>query len=228
MTNTRKLTFPLLNEVKRMFRKCIGKPLTDDDRERAMRFDVAKEIEKAKAIMGGKHHDKVKPVDRFTFSVEHEIAHKDEQGAWVKFSDYEALSGKYHELKARSEIDSRTVEAQAKRIAELEAIDEQQLDVAREFCRQLQIENKKLKAATTECYEKNLDLNLENFELKAKNAQLQFLLDSVMLEYCPDEMTDEQMENWSKHQKKVDTSNPEYYKSDTYKNNVKFPVDMIK
>ena len=59
---------------------------------------------------------------------------------------YEALSGKYHELKARSEIDSRTVEAQAKRIAELEAIDEQQLDVAREFCRQLQIENKQLKA----------------------------------------------------------------------------------
>ena len=33
-----------------MFRKCIGKPLTDDDRAMAARFDVAKEIEKAKAI----------------------------------------------------------------------------------------------------------------------------------------------------------------------------------
>lgn len=119
-------------------------------------------------------------------------------------------------------------------LSELRSL-EQQLDVAREFCRQLQIENEKLKAATTECYEKNLDLNLENFELKSKNAQLviennhlQFLLDSVMLEYCPNEMTEEQMKNWSKHQRKVDTSSLEYYKSDTYKNNIKFSVDMIK
>lgn len=50
MTNTRTLTFPVLNEVKRMFRKCIGKQLTDDDRARAAQFDVAKEIAKAKAI----------------------------------------------------------------------------------------------------------------------------------------------------------------------------------
>ena len=111
---------------------------------------------------------------------------------------------------------------------------EQQLDVAREFCRQCQMENKKLKAATTECYEKNLDLNLENFELKAKKDHLQFLLDSIMLEHCPDEMTEEQMENWKNAQRvvdkttSVDTADPNYYKSDTYKNNIKYSVDMIK
>ena len=79
---------------------------------------------------------------------------------------------------------------------------EQQLDVAREFCRQYQIESKQLRESTADCYEKNLNLNLENFELKAKNNHLQFLLDSVMLEFCPDEMSEEQMENWKKAQKK--------------------------
>lgn len=48
----------------------------------------------------------IKPVERFTFSVDHEIAHQDKLGIWVKFSDYEAL-------KAESA-------AQAKRIEELE------------------------------------------------------------------------------------------------------------
>ena len=28
-------------------------------------------------------------------------------------------------------------------------------------------------------------------------------IDSLMLEYCPDEMTEEQLENWEKHQKPV-------------------------
>ena len=105
---------------------------------------------------------------------------------------------------------------------------EQQLDVAREFCRQYQLENKQLRESTADCYEKNLDLNLENFELKNQNTHLQFLLDSVMLEYCPDEMTEDQMETWKNAQRVVDTADPNYYKSDTYKNNIKFSVDMIK
>ena len=42
----------------------------------------------------------------------------------------------------------------------------------------------------------------ENQTQKVLNNHLQFLLDSVMLEFCPDEMTEEQMENWKKHQKK--------------------------
>ena len=112
---------------------------------------------------------------------------------------------------------------------------QRQLEVAAEFCRQYQIESKalsventQLKASTADCYEKNLDLNLENFELKAKNNHLQFLLDSVMLEHCPSEMTHEQIDNWQKAQRAVDTADPLYYKLDTYKNNVKFSVDMIK
>ena len=60
---------------------------------------------------------------------------------------------------------------------------EQQLEVATEFCRQYQI---------------------ENAQLKAKLNHLQFLLDSVMLEVCSDEMTEEQMENWKKHQQRVE------------------------
>ena len=31
----------------------------------------------------------------------------------------------------------------------------------------------------------------------------QFLIDSLMLEYCPDEMSEEQQENWAKNQVKV-------------------------
>lgn len=34
-------------------------------------------------------------------------------------------------------------------------------------------------------------------------SHLQFKIDSLMLEFCPDAMTSEQMENWAKHQKKV-------------------------
>ena len=30
--------------------------------------------------------------------------------------------------------------------------------------------------------------------------QLEYKIDELMLEYCPDEMTKEQMENWAKHQ----------------------------
>ncbi len=34
-------------------------------------------------------------------------------------------------------------------------------------------------------------------ECEAKQAQI----DALMLEYCPDEMTTEQIDNWEKHQK---------------------------
>ena len=144
---------------------------------------------------------------------------------------------------------------------------QRQLDVAREFCRQYQIEIARLKVDLYSEKEKNRvqfensKLNMENIknllneayednsakqrvieELKYEidgmtdenqtqkvlNNHLQFLLDSIMLEYCPNEMTEEQMENWKKAQRTVDTADPEYYKSDTYKNNVKFSVDMIK
>lgn len=133
---------------------------------------------------------------------------------------------------------------------------EQQLDVAAEFCRQYQIEIAKLKAKNEFIEDAARDYERENTFLKSENQtlnmcvedsekacqelvrknnclvrdknHLQFLLDSVMIEYCPDEMTEEQMENWKKAQKVVDTANPEYYKSDTYRNNVKFSVDTIK
>lgn len=39
-----------------------------------------------------------------------------------------------------------------------------------------------------------------------ENASLQAEIDRLMLEFCPDEMTKEQMENWEKHQKVSDIS----------------------
>lgn len=38
-------------------------------------------------------------------------------------------------------------------------------------------------------------------KLIAKNASLQAKIDSLMLEYCPNDMTEEQLTNWAKHQK---------------------------
>ena len=41
-------------------------------------------------------------------------------------------------------------------------------------------------------------------EMKTKDekiAELQFKIDSLMLEYCPNDMTKEQIKNWEKHQK---------------------------
>lgn len=35
-------------------------------------------------------------------------------------------------------------------------------------------------------------------------AHQQFLIDTLMIEYCPDEITEEQWENWKIHQRKVE------------------------
>ena len=35
-------------------------------------------------------------------------------------------------------------------------------------------------------------------------ADLQYRIDQLMLEYCADEMTEPQLENWAAHQKRVD------------------------
>ena len=37
-------------------------------------------------------------------------------------------------------------------------------------------------------------------ELQAQLDDKQFRIDNLMLEYCPDEMTDEQIKEWEKHQ----------------------------
>jgi len=36
--------------------------------------------------------------------------------------------------------------------------------------------------------------------LRAENASKQAKIDSLMLEFCPDEMTQEQLDNWAAHQ----------------------------
>ncbi len=43
------------------------------------------------------------------------------------------------------------------------------------------------------------------FEAQVKQiAHQQYLIDSLMIEFCPDEMTTEQWENWKAHQRKVE------------------------
>lgn len=37
--------------------------------------------------------------------------------------------------------------------------------------------------------------------MRKEIAWLQAKIDALMLEHCPDEMTDEQRENWAKHQR---------------------------
>jgi len=45
--------------------------------------------------------------------------------------------------------------------------------------------------------------------LRKKVKHLQFRVDSLMLEYCPDEMTKKQKKNWAKHQRPVDKKTEE-------------------
>ena len=41
-------------------------------------------------------------------------------------------------------------------------------------------------------------------ELKVCLDQVQAKIDALMLEYCPEDMTQEQLDNWGKHQVQVD------------------------
>lgn len=53
-------------------------------------------------------------------------------------------------------------------------------------------------------YHKIVGKNLEHIaHLERQNAALQAKLDAVMLEYCPEEMTAEQLERWALHQRPV-------------------------
>lgn len=44
----------------------------------------------------------------------------------------------------------------------------------------------------------------ENERLRREKDDLQARIDSLMLEHCPDELTEEQIIEYSKHQKQVD------------------------
>lgn len=44
---------------------------------------------------------------------------------------------------------------------------------------------------------------LERFA-KLISDPLEYKIDELMLEYCPEDMTEEQLDNWSKHQVPVD------------------------
>ena len=48
------------------------------------------------------------------------------------------------------------------------------------------------------------DADVKIAKWKAKLAHKQFEIDNLMLEYCPDDMTKEQFENWGKYQVPVE------------------------
>jgi hypothetical protein len=48
-------------------------------------------------------------------------------------------------------------------------------------------------------------LQIEIGELKNTVHDLQFKIDNLMLEYCPEDITPAQFENWKAHQKPVET-----------------------
>ena len=51
-------------------------------------------------------------------------------------------------------------------------------------------------------WQRRLDTSLAHVSTEV--AALQARIDALMLEYCPDEMTPEQVANWAKHQRKVE------------------------
>ena len=70
----------------------------------------------------------------------------------------------------------------------------------------LQTENFDLKLKV-EVYEAGIKLlenvGQENAAHAKRIAHLEYKIDELMLEWCPDEMTPEQLENYAKHQRKV-------------------------
>ena len=65
---------------------------------------------------------------------------------------------------------------------------------------------KQLKAMTEErdCWIANAkNLQVGYNELDAKHRAAQAKIDALMLEYCPEEMTPEQTQNWAAHQRPV-------------------------
>lgn len=63
--------------------------------------------------------------------------------------------------------------------------------------------NKSFDSETIETELKSILEDLENYTCKSCGAK-QAQIDRLMLEYCPNEMTEEQLEEWGKHQKAVD------------------------
>lgn len=74
-----------------------------------------------------------------------------------------------------------------------------------EHINQLRAWKKQVDKAGLDIYDEdyNVVLRLLNHALEAhdKIESMQARIDELMLEYCPDEMTQEQIDNWCKHQK---------------------------
>lgn len=59
-------------------------------------------------------------------------------------------------------------------------------------------------ATEIDCFRARDQWHLQRIvELERENAALQARLDELMLEYCPDEMSAEQIDNYAKHQRPV-------------------------
>lgn len=65
---------------------------------------------------------------------------------------------------------------------------------------ELQTENARLKQHNTEYHAAMMEGHEKVQELSSRLGAAQARIDALMLEYCPDEMTDEQTDEWANHQ----------------------------
>jgi len=77
---------------------------------------------------------------------------------------------------------------------------EDELDLGALFDEIYLEEGKSFSDAIKETYTEQISLQ------ERRINHLQAKIDELMLEYCPDEMTEEQMENWGKHQQPSSSS----------------------
>lgn len=99
----------------------------------------------------------------------------------------ERLNGLYHAEVSKHQLDYNALKAENERLRQESANYENASKITNNW---------------------NLEIANANGNLRQKNEALQAKIDSLMLEYCPDEMTPEQIENYAAHQVKVVICNP--------------------
>lgn len=113
------------------------------------------------------------PVERFSFSVEHEIAYEDVNGDWVKFAAYEALKAKVECLEGKIELDQAKLRGEEETVKRVVAHSEA-----------LKAENEELRKQA-ERYEKLRKLNVQEFaEIFRMNAQGGVPFDEIIDGVC--------------------------------------------
>ena len=118
---------------------------------------------------------------------------RDEQGSPV-------LQGEYDRLKQQLAAKDAELEVERLRLAACGVV---ALANTRDSANKARSMDPQYRSASLGDVERAVDAEMDYREqLAAKQARI----DELMLEYCPNEMTEEQLEEWSKHQRAVKES----------------------